>query len=113
MPKKTKSAKSKNPYVIDREIFFDEWFAAVTSNPKKDMDEYTAIMQKKCDADAENKGRSKILTNEYLRGKMNYYRKSWELKMEMPATTGKSGGDRQKFQEDYMDKFTKAKAVDK
>jgi|2_EtaG_2_1085320.scaffolds.fasta_scaffold218037_1 hypothetical protein len=102
----------KNPYVIDTKMFLNEWYQAVNSTPRKTMEELVAILQIQCDSDPKNAGHSKTLTASMLSGKMNYYRRSWDIKMIKPAMPDNTGGDRKATKDATIKRFREAGLVE-
>ena len=104
--------KLNKTYVIDTKDFLNEWYNAVKATPPKTMVELVAILQANCDADPKNAGHEKKLTASMLSGKMNYYRRSWDIKMIKPEMPSGDGGDRKVTKDNTMKRFKEAGLIE-
>ena len=74
-------------YAIDPEIFLQTWYDTLQKN--QTIQFMVELLQQRCDEDPKNKqavenGAGKTLTVQQIDSKMNYYRKSYEMKIKKP-----------------------------
>ena len=101
----------KKPYYsIDPEIFLQCWYDSLEKSHT--IQQMVEELQERCDADPKNakavaNGDGKTLTVSQIDSKMNYYRKSYELKISKPKnllTKAKRQIRKEKFQAMFIDK---------
>lgn len=94
-------------YIIDSEIFLEAWYRAVSRKPEPlSMAEFIAVLKLACDKDERNAGLTREWTEAQIKSKMDYYNRSWGLKIVKPKMSKSNTiGARQERRDKYTRLF--------